>query len=352
MRHEPVLAIADGGGSAALFAAASAGLVGDSEDIRVVAGCDVPMCVADATAPDMPLIFANAAFVALTGYALDDIVGRNCRFMQGPQTAPDDVKRFREGFATGRPFQVVIVNHRKSGEAFRNEVFVSPVRDAAGAVVRYVAMQIAVTPPNSSESEAVAELRHQFRNQIQSMTSLVSLLGNRLPQGEGRNAFEDLRARFEAVTIGQSDDLQGDGPTRDGPIAADRMLSRLIDRIVQLYDPRRTHQIDVAIAPFRTSPHRAGVLAQIAAELAIDLFRNGLSAGPGRAEIRTDLNRDGVLTVRTAARGVSDAPAVASSDLGLAIIHALARSLDGSFERRVEGGLSSVTIIPPETDRD
>lgn len=346
MKHHPFFALADGGGSAALFAVASASLADGPDDIGVIARCDVPMCVADATMPDMPITFANDAFLALTGYALNEIVGRNCRLLQGPQTSPEDAARFRGGFADGRPFQVAIVNHRKSGEAFRNEVFISPVRDASGAIVRYIGMQIAGTPPGSGETATVAALRHQFRNQIQNMTSLVSLLGQRLPHGEGRDAFEDLRARFEAVTIGQSDELTG-----EGPVAADRVLARLIDRIVQLYDPRRTHDVQVAIAPLQTSARRAGVLAQIATELAIDLFRNGLRHGPARAEISACVEDDGAFRLRMTAADVVPAPALGSTDLGMAIVQNLARSLGGSFERSVEGGLSSVAVLPPETDR-
>lgn len=344
MRHRPAYGLVEGGGSAALFAAASAALATGRDEIGVIAHCDVPMCVVDAQTPEMPVTFANDAFSALSGYGPEEIVGRNCRFLQGPETDPADVAKFRDGFATGRPFQVSIVNHRKDGEAFRNEVFISPVRDASGAVGRMIGMQVAVTPPGSAEIATAAALRHQFRNQVQTMTSLIALSGQRVPPGEGRDAFEDLRARVEAITIGQTEEF-----SVPGPIVGDRALSRLVDRIAQTLDPRGATLLAVEIAPFTCSAHRAATLAQIVAELMIDLFRNAMRSDGARGRVSVTHRADGGLRLEVASDGQTQPePCIGSSDLGLAIVQSLARSLGGAFDRKIEGGLVASVTAPGE----
>nr|WP_232474223.1 PAS domain-containing protein [Sphingomonas sp. MA1305] len=105
----------------------------------------VAMVVSDPTLPDCPLIYVNAAFERLTGFPASEILGRNCRFMQGPLTDPDDVARLRAAIAQREPIQLDLLNHRRDGTPFWNRLMVAPVFCDDGALRYFVASQIDVT---------------------------------------------------------------------------------------------------------------------------------------------------------------------------------------------------------------
>ncbi|RZL59560.1 MAG: PAS domain-containing protein [Sphingomonas sp.] len=103
------------------------------------------MAISDPTLPDDPIIYVNAAFERLTGYAASEIVGRNCRFLQGPATDRADVARLREAIAARRRIEIDLLNHRRDGTAFWNRLTVAPVFGDDGALTYFVASQTDVT---------------------------------------------------------------------------------------------------------------------------------------------------------------------------------------------------------------
>jgi PAS domain S-box-containing protein len=105
----------------------------------------MPMIVTDPNRPDNPIVFANAAFTKLTGYANEEILGRNCRFLQGPETNRYDVARIRDAIERREPIELELLNHKKSGEVFWNRLLVSPVFDRAGVLTHFFASQFDVT---------------------------------------------------------------------------------------------------------------------------------------------------------------------------------------------------------------
>ncbi|MGF1545668.1 MAG: PAS domain-containing protein [Parvularculaceae bacterium] len=80
----------------------------------------IAVTIADPSADDCPLVYANAAFSKLTGYAAIDVIGRNCRFLQGPDTDKTGVEEVREAVAASQPVSVILKNHRADGSAFDN----------------------------------------------------------------------------------------------------------------------------------------------------------------------------------------------------------------------------------------
>ncbi len=105
----------------------------------------MPIVVSNPRAADNPVVFANDAFCRLTGYAREEIIGRNCRFLQGPRTDPDTISRIRSAVAESRPLEIDIRNHRKTGEPFWNRLLMAPVHDARGKLAWFVASQVDVT---------------------------------------------------------------------------------------------------------------------------------------------------------------------------------------------------------------
>lgn len=105
----------------------------------------LPMTVVDAQAPDMPLVYVNPSFERLTGYRRDEILGRNCRFLQCDDTDPVMLAALRSALARGESCTVVLRNRRKDGRRFLNELHVAPLRDAQGRVTHFIGLQNDIT---------------------------------------------------------------------------------------------------------------------------------------------------------------------------------------------------------------
>merc|ERR1719437_149152 len=101
--------------------------------------------VTDPSLPDNPMVYATQGFLNLTGYTLDQVVGRNCRFLQGPETDPAASNKIREAIASGEDMSVCLLNYRADGTTFWNQFFIAALRDAEGNIVNYVGVQSKVS---------------------------------------------------------------------------------------------------------------------------------------------------------------------------------------------------------------
>lgn len=103
------------------------------------------VAIADATAEDMPLVYVNPAFERSTGYAAEEALGRNCRYLQGEDRDQPALVTLRHGLATGTGCLVTLRNYRKNGTMFYNELSVSPVHNQDGTLTHFVGIQKDVT---------------------------------------------------------------------------------------------------------------------------------------------------------------------------------------------------------------
>ena len=110
-----------------------------------VRATQMPMIVTDPGQHDNPIVFVNDAFLRLTGYTRLEVTGRNCRFLQGPETDPDAVERVRDAVRQQEEIRIDLINYRKDGSTFHNGLFVGPVRDADGKVIYFFAAQLDVS---------------------------------------------------------------------------------------------------------------------------------------------------------------------------------------------------------------
>ncbi|MFB6122268.1 MAG: PAS domain S-box protein [Haloferacaceae archaeon] len=123
---------------------------------RAMDEAPIGIVITDPDREDNPVIYANEGFRRLTGYAVDDVVGRNCRFLQGQDTAPEPVDELRSAIDAEEPVTVELRNYRRDGTEFWNRVTVAPVRDDDGAVTNFVGFQEDVTERKRFEQQ----LRH------------------------------------------------------------------------------------------------------------------------------------------------------------------------------------------------
>jgi PAS domain S-box-containing protein len=120
---------------------------------QVVAGAPVGVTVTDPTRPDNPMTYVNERFLELTGYEAAELLGRNCRLLQGPETDPEAVATVRRAVARAEPVSVELLNYRKDGSTFWNRLTVAPLADEAGEVTAFVGFQEDVTERRAYRTE-------------------------------------------------------------------------------------------------------------------------------------------------------------------------------------------------------
>ncbi len=127
---------------------------------RSVEGSINGVAIADANRPDAPIIYVNPAFRRMSGYSQEEVLGRNCRFLQGPDTDPAVVERIRLQLSRGEDVQVTLLNYRKDGTPFWNDLYIAPVRDALETITHYVGMQNDVSDQKTYESQLAHHASH------------------------------------------------------------------------------------------------------------------------------------------------------------------------------------------------
>ncbi|MDP5181011.1 EAL domain-containing protein [Blastococcus sp. BMG 814] len=113
--------------------------------LRAIATASNGIVIADARRPDLPLVYANTAFLRITGYPREEVLGRNCRFLQGPGTDASSVQPIRRRILAGRDVHTVLRNYRRDGTPFWNELHISAVRNDLGEITHYIGNQVDVT---------------------------------------------------------------------------------------------------------------------------------------------------------------------------------------------------------------
>jgi two-component system sporulation sensor kinase C len=143
--------------------------------------------VADASQPDLPLVYVNPAFEVMTGYLLEEVQGKNCRFLQGEDRNQPSLVVLREAVAARREVVTVIRNYRKDGTGFWNELSLSPIRNRDGQVTHIVGIQMDVSARVEFEAalreseklaavgRLAASIAHEINNPLEAVTNLLYL---------------------------------------------------------------------------------------------------------------------------------------------------------------------------------
>jgi PAS domain S-box-containing protein len=181
---------------------------------------------------DNPIVYANASFYEMTGFRREEVLGRNCRFLQGEGTEPERVDALRRAIAEERPVAVELLNRRRDGTAFRNEVHVAPVRDASGEVVRFVGVQVDVTPVRRQQALYAREtLAREEAERAQERSAFLARASPLLDASLDLRATLDALARLSVPMLGDVclvDVIESGEVRRAAYAAADPVLERLL----------------------------------------------------------------------------------------------------------------------------
>jgi len=277
------------------------------------------MILTDPRQGDNPIVWANEAFLKMTGYGWDDVSGRNCRMLQGPETDPRAVRRLREAVIAGRPIEIELVNYRKDGTSFWNGMTVAPVHDETGRIVHFYSAQADMTGKYRHEvamkdaheelerrvSEQTADLRaaleqktallhevdHRVKNNLQVISSLMLLKARRTPRGEARDALQGMAERIGALsTVHRMLYSTGDVTRFDLREFAEDFVSELVAGL----DTERT-AVSAEIDSIAVSAAMAAPLALMMHELATNAVRHAFpDSRPGRITITAQRSADGL----------------------------------------------------------
>lgn len=124
----------------------------------LIATSKVAAVVSDPRQPDNPIVACNEAFMQLTGYSKEEILGRNCRFLRGDRTEPEQTAMLREAVAQSRPAMVELINYKKDGTPFRNAVMIAPLFDEKGELAYFLGSQMAIDDSGASRHEQARAL--------------------------------------------------------------------------------------------------------------------------------------------------------------------------------------------------
>lgn len=200
---------------------------------RAMSASEVSFAIADARAPGVPLVWVNPAFTATTGYAADEVLGTNCRFLQGPGTDRDAVARIRAAVDGGTTAGETLLNYRKDGTPFWNQLTLSPVHDELGTLTHFVGVQADVTARVETERSREAALdaaisaNHRLTTTTRIVERLGELLGTEDVLAEAAQAVAEVFSCWAVVVTYPGGRSRTDVASHDPALAdAARRLSR------------------------------------------------------------------------------------------------------------------------------
>ena len=275
------------------------------------------MIITDPRQADNPIVFANDAFCRLTRYGRDEIMGRNCRFLQGAETDRGAVKLLGEAIQSRHDIGIDLLNYRKDGTTFWNALYVSPVINESGDLLYYFASQLDITDridalkQTHSEKERfereVAARTRELTDALAAKTMLVHEVDHRV-----KNNMQMISSLLTMQTRNITDP--------DAKVSMEQMLHRVealgtVHR--RLYQSNNVERFDVA---------------EFARDLATDLVR-----GSGRGDIQLHLDLEAV-----------EIPAEKAPPVALMMNELLTNALKHAFAEERPGRLS-ITVRPDRT---
>lgn len=324
----------------------------------------VAMVMTDPRLPDNPIVFANDAFLELTGYSSAEVIGHNCRFLQGPRTDPVAVSKIRDAIDARIDITVDLVNYRKDGSSFYNGLHISPVFDEAGELRLFFASQLDVTEryrllgeweqANRALSDAlettttlVHEIDHRVKNNLQMVSAMILLQSLDQPDPELRRGLTDTLARVEALsTVHRRFHQSPDVSQFD---VADYIRDLLGDLVAAT--GRTDIRLDLDLASAIVPASKSAAIALLFNEVFTNALKHAFPAGSGgtlRVSMVSAGNRIDAV-VEDDGVGMPEAPRPTTS-FGQSLIRTLARQLRADVAiKRVEPSGTRVEIRLPRS---
>ncbi len=316
---------------------------------QAMAQTRMAICLCDPKQPDLPIVFANRAFRRLTGYAEDEILGRNCRFLQGPKTDQEPVARIREAIANEDVVVVELLNYRKNGTTFWNALHLGPIYNDAGELVYFFGSQWDVSDVRAARAEErhakemARELSHRMKNMFAVISGIVNVTGR--VRGIQNEAAE-INSRIQA--LGRAYET-----TLDDASSGSIDIGEAIKAVLLPYD-RDGERLVLAGNGVRMPFATVSTVGLILHEFAANATKHGAwVSDAGRITVDWRPSDDSMSLVITWSE--KGGPTVNESDIaagtGSAIVDRLLAASRGTIDRHWnETGLTAVFKVPTRTE--
>jgi PAS domain S-box-containing protein len=317
----------------------------------------MPMIITDPRLPDNPIVFANDAFLRLSGYERDEVMGRNCRFLQGPETDQKSISLVRDAIEARTAISIDLLNYRKDGSTFWNALYLSPVSNEEGELQFYFASQLDVTDRKHSEQNLTVEKQrfeaavrartqeleaaieaqetllhevdHRVKNNLQMISSLIVIQSRTIDDEGIKASLRAMLERIEAVSTVHRRLYQSKDVSRFD------VSDFVRDLVTDLLGATGREGIiaDLDLHPVVISADKATPVALMINELVTNAIKHGFSEPSTTPRISVSLRRlDGHIHVEVSDNGKGMPEGGPNASFGMKLVRSLGRQLHGEIE--------------------
>jgi PAS domain S-box-containing protein len=335
------------------------------------------MIITDPRKPDNPIVFANDSFLRLTGYAREEVIGRNCRFLQGPDTDADAVAEVRDAVAAGSDISIDLLNYRKDGSTFWNALYLSPVSNDKGELLFFFASQLDVSDRKHSEQRIAAdkqrfeeavkertreleaaldtqtallhEVDHRVKNNLQMISSLILMQSRTISDEAVKNSLTTMLERIEALSTVHRRLYQSKDVSRFD--VSDFARDLVSDLLAASGRPLISSKLD--LEPIVVPADKATPVALIVNELVTNALKHAFGDETTQGCIGVKMSQpDGHLIIEVSDDGVGMDGNPADGSFGMRLIRQLGRQLHADIEwRNANPGTRVLVRMPNEAQK-
>jgi PAS domain S-box-containing protein len=320
---------------------------------RAVTASTNSIVITDPNQPDDPIVYANPAFERTTGYAAQDVLGRNCRFLQREDRGQPALGELKAALCEGRHCTVVLRNYRKDGTLFWNELSIYPVRDEVGRMTNFVGVQNDVTERIRAE-EILSEMRRAERRRI--ARDLHDIVLQDLSGALQSLRLTHLQAKKSRISIDFEEELGALGRASSGLRNAiynlrhekEQPFLESVESLVEL-NQQTPHEREIRLVleegfPVSLPAKESVELLRILQEALANVRRHSAARN---VEVGLRMDDEAILLeVTDDGRGFD--PGSARAGVGLSAMRERVEGLDGKIEIRSRPGEGTkVTVMVP-----
>lgn len=302
------------------------------------------------TDPAGKIVWANPAFTQLTGYAVVAVLGQTMRFLASGQQPREFYQQLWKTVTAGQVWTGELINKRQDGSLYNEEMTITPIRAAGGGITHFIAIKQDITLRRLAEEKIQAslqekeallkEVHHRVKNNLQIVTSLLSVQIRQAANPVVVNALSDTQARIRSMALLHESLYQGGNLAE---IDFSVYVKNLCGHLVRSYGATDGRiQLETQVAAVALNLETAIPCGLLITELVSNALKYAFPAErPGKIIVSLQPVGDGRLQLCVADNGVGFPPAVAPAalnSLGLQLMHTLARQLGGELEHEAGAG--------------